>query len=149
MDVERDMGGVQRGVAVEERLDAAEAPSGEGHVAVPEEAVVHQQQRRAFGSLSRPSQPLDRLERRVDRRHDPAYPAPVLDLECVHRVRLVRHFPYAKEGIEKAHDLHQRGGRHPADSVGRSVPAAMESAAACTRAMSPAGMSFSSAGLGS
>ena len=183
VEVERNVRGVERDVVLEQRRDPAIAPAGQRDVAVPEQSVVHQQERR--GTPARPAlgdHAVDRRLRGVHRGHDAADQPAVLDLEAVDGVALVRDLADAQVLVQIANHLRERHGadvvaglavhhRYPASvertspgapvplclcsertvgpgwiacidagrGAGTSVPAAIESAAAFTRALSAAG----------
>ena len=87
VEVERDVRGVDRDVLLEQRADAAVAPSGDRHVPVPEEAVVNQQQGRfAVRSPLRRHRSWPAMRPRPPRCVDPAR---VLHLKPVDRVAFV------------------------------------------------------------
>ena len=125
------------------------APSRQRDVPIPEQAVVNQQQRWARRVFRRPSRREDRLQRRVHRRDEPGDRAGILYLKTVDGVGLVRYVPNSQIGVEVRRDLGQRGHRGAASAATAwSVPAAIESAAAWTRACRAAGTRSASAGFG-
>ena len=86
----------------------------------------------------------------IENRDDPADPATIFDLQPIDRVGLVGNVPDAQVVIEVFHNLGEGGHRahgRVACASGFSVPAAIESAAAATRAASAGGTTESSDGL--
>ena len=96
-------------------------PPGHRHIAIPEQAVMHQQQRRRLSRLEGRDHPVDRGLRGVHRCDDAADRAAVLDLESVDGVRLVRYLPDAQIPVEVRDHI---GQRHVGSSTRRSAPTA-------------------------
>lgn len=110
--------------------------------------MVHHQQRR----LAKTDNLIDRCLSSVDR-HDQSSnrTAPVLDLETIDRPRLVGHLRDPKVAVEIGRDVSDGDARHGYDvggGNGDNVPAAIESRAAATRALSSGLSKLSRAGFG-
>ncbi len=93
MYVERNVGGVERDVTIEQSPESLIVAARDSRISIPEQAVVHQQQAAVSGSV-------DRLLRRIDRGHDPLNLPAVFDLQAVQSVGVVRRFPDPEVGIE-------------------------------------------------
>jgi hypothetical protein len=149
VEIERNVSGIQGDIVLDEAGEPAIAPPRDRHVAVPEEAVVHQKERSGGSSI-------DGRLRGVHRRHDAGDRPPVLHLEPVDGVPLVRHLADPKELVGIGDHVRQRDRGHGASAciegglgAATSVPAARLSAAACTRERRVSWISASRAGFGS